>query len=215
MAGYFSRKRMPLGCSMAMVLIVIGTVVWLILWGVDTRRVPNEIALAELFQAQVSALGSGWAIASEGHLTSDSDMTRGLWVYEVEFEPYAAWLQFHTFRSPYLAERWFPPFPRLFGFEDGSDPPNGWDYVPPNADYFIIDCTPEVIPNSCYVLLRYQEYSLVYRTDVAGVMTLADLQRVIEVTDQFMANHLKSTRLEWGSRSVPTLAQLGMQSEID
>ena len=46
--------------------------------------------------------------------------------------------------------------------------------------------------------------------NVAGVMTLADLQHVLEVTDQFMANFLKKTRLERGNRPIPTLSELGL-----
>lgn len=209
MAGVTPRGKIALGC-LGSLAILSTAVVWLIIWKGDTRRVPTEIALGELLQAQISALGSGWSLDPQGHLTSDSDMTHGLWVYEAEFSPYAAWLQFHTFRNPYLAERWFPPFPRLFGFDDNGNPPIEWDYVPPHADRFIIDCTPEVIPKNCYVFVRYQEYSLVYKTNVAGVMTLADLQHVLEVTDQFMANFLKKTRLERGNRPIPTLSELGL-----
>lgn len=213
MAGVPLRGKARLGCSAVLALLVICMVSWLVFWGIDTHRVPNEIALGELVQAQTSAMGTRWSLEPGGHLTSDSDMTYGLWVYWAFFRPDAAWLQFHAFRNPSLAKRFFPPFPALSGLEKDGTPPNGWDYIPPNADDFFIDCTPEAVPRTCRIYIRYQEYSIIYETYVAGMMTLADLQHVLEVTDRFMANHLNSTRLEWGKRPTPTLLELGLQQD--
>lgn len=210
-------KATAIGCLIllsAFILLAIFIIAWFLPGLPGTKRTPHEIMLGDLIRGQETALNPGWTFIPRDTLTSDSDVTHGLWVYEALFarngSPYAAWLRIHTFGSPSLAKRWFPPAP-YDDLEGDGNLPEGWSYVPPHADQFVIDCTSEEVPASCTVYTVYREYSLVYTAGEAGSMTLEDLQYWLEATDQFMADFLESTSLVRGRRSIPTLSELGIR----
>jgi hypothetical protein len=201
------------GC--AAVLVIIALLVTMTLGCVSKSRVPHEIPLGTLLETQANALGPQWAVSATGSLFTDSDFTYGAWTYWTGFDHadyrYSSTLEFHTFRSPGLAKRWLSPSPMAVNVDKDGNPPTGWNYIPPHADRFILDCTPYSIPSFCYALIVYQEYSIVYGTDMAGAMTVEDLQRMLQATDDFMFNFLTTTRLERGRRQIPTLSELKLE----
>lgn len=199
-------------------LVIIGTVTGCAERFIGTKRVPREIPLGALLNAQVEALGPAWSLNTNNDMIdTNTNSTSGAWTYWTSLNNvnwrYDASLQFHTYRSPSLAKSHLSPSPMAVNVDKDGNLPLGWDYTPPNADRFILDCTPEPLPKGCYVLLVYQEYSFVFAVDIAEAASLEDLQRFLQVTDTFMADFLSSTELDQGRRRIPTLSELGIQPD--
>ena len=178
------------------------------------QRVPQEIPVLELVASQLDALGPQWSFSNETGLNTDTDLTDGVWNVYVGFD-HTDWRynisgEIHVFSNADQAKLSVWPSPMAFAVDTEGNTPTAWNYEPAHADRFILDCDDGSLPNYCLILLRYQEYSFVYAMDVAGAMTLADLQRFIQATDEFMYDYLSSTTLEPGRREVPTLDELGL-----
>lgn len=207
------RRRVGLGCLVALMM---GLLLIFVEIGsfIGTIRVPHEIPLEALLETQVEALGSDWTLDTDGTIYTDTDFTSAAWAYYADFDhtnwQYSAALEVHTFRSPGLAKSRLSPSPMAVNVVKDGNWPAGWSYVPPNADRFVLDCRGEPNLEGCYVLLVYQEYSMVYAIDIGTGTTLADLQRFLEATDAFMADFLATTTLEQGRRQAPTLFELGL-----
>lgn len=91
--------------------------------------------------------------------------------------------------------------------------PRGWSYRPPHANRFEFRCwggDSIAKPELCSFILGYEEYIIAFATDMVrdltreDVMTLKDLQQIMEVIDREMADYLKSSTLRPGPRLVPT-----------
>ena len=173
-----------------------------------TVQAPVDIPLEELIAAQLKELGPTW-FNDRSQLYTGDDFTKAMWAHYIKLDNddyrYGASEEIHVFSSTALAALWgSSPSPRSVNIDKGKDMPEGWSYVPVYADQFILDCSPEKTPDFCYFLLRYQKYSVVYGTDVAGVITLDDLQRLIRVTDEFMNDFIAETTLKRSTHQLPT-----------
>ncbi|HRO24449.1 MAG TPA: hypothetical protein PLR07_09165 [Promineifilum sp.] len=215
-------RRLIVSCGVGCIVILVATipiVKRVTNWLEPARRVPYDIPMKQLVDTQLAALGSQWSQRGRGSLNTDSDFTSGMWAVWLGFDHtdyrYNADEEIHVFYNASRAERNFSPSPMAVNIDKDGNPPIGWTYSPPHADRFVIDCSSEPVPKTCYLLLRYQEYVIVYATDVAGAMTLKDLQKLIEVTDSFMHKFLSETRLEPNVREIPTLSELGLSQEGD
>jgi len=207
------RKRVGLGCLVTL-MMGLPLVFMAIRSFIGTVRVPNEIPVEALLETQAKALGPDWTLDTDGTIYTDTDFTSAAWAYYADFDhtnwQYSAALEVHTFRSPSLAKSRLSPSPMAVNVVKDGNVPAGWGYVPPNADRFVLDCRGEPNLKGCYVLLVYQEYSMVYAIDIGTGTTLADLQRFLQATDAFMADFLATTTLKQGRRQVPTLSELGL-----
>lgn len=182
-----------------------------------TVRIPVEMPINELLDVQAKALGDQWVRqeTSIRNLYTDSSATSGLWTFATGFDHIdptvsSSIIEIHTFANPTLAQASLSPSPMAVNIDKAANPPDGWAYLPVNADRFILDCTDETpVPNHCYVLLRYEEYVIVYSTDLDGALSLSNLRRFLEATDDFMAQFLAETHLERGKRRVPNDSELG------
>lgn len=202
-----------LGC-IAILLLGLLLVLSVLRYFRSTVRVPREIPLGALLEMQAEALGPDWTVDTHGSIFTDTDFTSGVWTFWTSLDSpnrqYDATLEFHVFQRPDLAKARLSPSPMAVNVDKNGDLPTNWSYVPPHADRFVLDCTDEPIPEGCYGLLVYQEYSLVFAIDVAGAASLEDVQRFIEATDAFMYDFLSTTKLEAGRRQVPSPSQLGL-----
>ena len=203
--------RSAAGCAgilVVLLLILIST------WYMNARpmtRVPYNIPYQQLVQIQLETLGSAWT-GGDGGLHTEDIFTKGEWAFYGKLihsdYRYGASEELHTFANPLLARLWVFPSPRAVNIQEETARPSGWYYEPAHADRFFLDCSPEETPKFCYFLASYQEYSIVFGTDVAGAMTIEDLQRLIEATDEFMYGFLSNTTLEAGKRPIPALERL-------
>jgi hypothetical protein len=121
--------------------------------------------------------------------------------------------ELHVYRSPARAISRFAPPPLAVNVDQSGNQPPGWNYTPPHADRFVLGCTPEPVPERCDIRLVYEEYSFVISVYLAGAMSLADLQRFLQTTDDFMAEFLSTTKLERGRRQVPTPEELRLPED--
>ena len=207
-------RRLVIGGGVVILIIASLTIRCTFNWFEPARRVPREIPLGQLVETQQEALGPQWSQRDNVSLNTDSDFTSGVWAILWGFDHvdyrHNANEEIHTFYNLPRAERNKSPSPGAIYINKDGNPPPGWNYIPPHADRFVIDCRGETVIESCAVLLRYQEYAIVYYTNVADATTLEDLRRLLVATDEFMYDYLSSTTLEPGRREVPTLDELGL-----
>jgi len=167
-----------------------------------------EINIEQLVQNQLAAFPSG-VQTGEITINTDSDFTYARWAVTVRFYlPPQTWLQneeVHVFQNPMLAHLIRSPSPGSVAAWGAESLPEDWDYKPAHADRFHLRYVPEELgKGTYYVLVRYQEYTFFLQGQTSELFTLADLQRVLEVTDAEMAAFLKASALRPGSRRIPS-----------
>jgi len=172
-----------------------------------TQRKP-ELSIRHFLESQLEALPPGWTLG-KADIWTDTDFTWAQWAVAVNFK-YKKSLHFageeiHVFPNPYLAQIIERPSPSSVTAGTGYVP-MGWTYHPPHADQFEFGCSggDEVAqPEGCSLILRYEEYVIVFGTSIADYMTLEDLKRLLEVIDREMADFLQHSTLQPGPRKVP------------
>jgi len=180
----------------------------------STRREP-ELPVQQLLHKQLEAFPPGWTLGKIDVVT-DSDFTWARWAAVVNFwykdgvriSPGIDYAQeeIHVFRSAFMARVIPHPSPSSLSAAEGYIP-QGWSYHPLHADRFEFGCGGGdgfSQPEGCSLILRYEEYTIVFGAPIGDHMTLNDLQRILEVIDREMTNYLQSSTLRSGSRSVPT-----------
>lgn len=176
------------------------------------RREP-EIPVELLLEKQHAILGPEWTYTG-GYLWTDSDATLGLWSawmgfrhskYEHFFE------EIHVYSNSFWASIVRSPSPAAVNVEKHrTRTPEDWLYDPPHADWYSIDCEPVNSPDFCHYLVRYEEYIIYLASPITEYMTLDDLKEVVRVTDDWMYEYLKKSKLEEGSRGIPDQGELDL-----
>ncbi len=207
-----------IGCLIVMLsgMLALGGCAMLFLQ--STQREP-ELPIRQFLQRQLEAFPPTWTIVIGGdidYIHTDTDFTWASWAVTAAFwykdgvriSPGIAEAheEIHVFRSSFMARITPYPSPSSLSATEGSIP-QGWTYRPPHASRFEFGCVggdSVVQPEWCGFIVRYEEYIIVFSTPIRSYMTLEDLQRVLEVIDREMTNHLKNSTLRSGPRSVPT-----------
>jgi len=121
-----------------------------------TMRIPYELPVHELFEAQLQALGPTWT-QDHSKLYTDDLFTQADWALYTKFNHtdyhYGASEELHTFANPILAKVWSLPSPRSVNIDERGKRPPGWNYSPSYADEFVLDCSQEDIPRFCYLIV--------------------------------------------------------------
>ncbi len=194
----------------------------------STQREP-ELPIRQFLQRQIETFPSGWyveesdiviwtaaddphgkftnapwAVAADFWYKDGVRISKGLataheqiFVYKSSFDARTV-----SYPSEYWATYWEGWITSGAGYI-----PQGWSYRPPHADRFEFKCWGGdgiAKPELCSFILRYEEYIIVFDTPIADYMTLDNLQRILEVIDHEMTNHLENSTLRPGPRSVPT-----------
>jgi hypothetical protein len=182
----------------------------------STEREP-EIPINQFLRKQLEALPPGWSFqgVDVSDIETDTDFTWARWAIASGFQ-YKATLEtyrrdqiseeIHVFWNPFAARIILSPSPSSVYAGEGYVP-KGWSYHPPHASRFEFGCEDGdgiAQPEWCSLILRYDEYVIVFSTPIADYMTLDDLKRVLEVIDQEMSTYLQHSTLRPGPREVPS-----------
>jgi len=203
--------RWRVGCVGCLLVILLGS---LTLGGCAVRffqstyREP-ELPIRQLLHKQLEAFPQDWTL-SDLQIQTDSDFTWACWAVTANYN-YKRGLDFageeiHVFRNSFVAKAIPHPSPSSLSAGKGYIPQR-WTYRPPHADRFEFGCSGGdgiSQPEGCSLILRYEEYIIVFGTPVGSHMTLDDLRRILEVIDREMFDYLESSTLHPGPRSVPT-----------
>jgi len=174
----------------------------------STQREP-ELPVRQLLHRQLEAFPPGWTLG-KADIWTDTDFTWARWAVAVNFwykdDQIFAGEEVHIFRSSFAARITLSPSPPSVSAGKGYVP-KGWTYRPPHADRFEFGCKGGdgvSQPEGCSLILRYEEYIVVFATPIGSYMALDDLRRILEVIDREMFDYLESSTLHPGPRSVPT-----------
>lgn len=200
------------GCLLLFLLVGLGVGGCTVRFFQTMQREP-ELVVEQFLYKQLEALPPDWTPAwAPGELLiwTDTDFTWASWAIATGFN-YKRGLKYiheeiHVFRNSFAARIISYPSPSSLSAGEGYIP-KGWTYRPPHADRFEFGCRGGdgvSQPEGCSLILRYEEYIIVFSTPIGSYMTLDDLRRVLEVIDQEMSNHLKNSNLRPGPRPVPT-----------
>ncbi len=182
----------------------------------STQREP-EIPVNQFLRRQSEALPPGWSFQEEdvSNIETDTDFTWARWAissgfqYKATLETYGRdriFEEIHVFWNPFAAKVILSPSPGSVYAGKGYIP-ESWTYRPPHANRFEFGCEGGdgiAQPEWCSLILRYDEYVIVFSTPIVDYMTLDDLKQVLEVIDQEMYNYLQNSTLRPGPRQVPT-----------
>ncbi len=168
-----------------------------------------ELNIKDLLNSQILSIPENWSVNKE-EIWKDSDFTNARWAYVVRLnnngQLYPISEEIHVFTNPILAKIFRYPSPTSI-FTGNSYFPAGWKFRPTNADYFDISCSDDGkyvdITRICLVIIRYSEYTVVIRTPINTLMTYGDLEKYLEITDQYMNKFIVSSKLISGPNYVP------------
>ncbi len=173
-----------------------------------TQREP-ELPVKRLLRKQLEAMPPGWSLG-KADIWTDTDFTWASWAVAVNFryknERIFLREEIHIFSNPFAARIILRPSPPSVNAGKGYIP-NGWAYRPSHADQFEFGCgggDSVSQPEGCSLILRYEEYIIIFGTPIGSYMTLDDLKRVLEATDQEMSSYLETSTLRSGPRVAPT-----------
>ncbi len=201
-------KRTVIGCSVVPIILFIIITYFGIQVFKSYHRNP-KLNIEDLLNRQIVSLPGNWKVKSE-EILEDSDFTNARWANAVNLENneqiYPILEEIHIFANPILAKIYRYPSPTSI-FTNKSYFPAGWKYSPINADYFNISCSDDGkyvdITRICLVIIRYSEYTIVIRTPINTSMTYVDLEKYLEITDQYMNKFIKSSILISGPIIAP------------
>lgn len=155
----------------------------------------------QLLQRQFEVLPSGWIFPGSveaSEIMTDSDFTWGAWTVWSGFnrkDPRegSITIEVHAFRNHRLAKRIRWPSPII------SREPIQWDYRPPMADEFIVECSDQR-HQSCAFNMRYEEYRIILRLSIGEYISVKDVNRLLSVTDEFMQEYLANSTVSRGAQ---------------
>jgi hypothetical protein len=184
----------------------------------STWREP-ELPVEQFLQKQLEVLPPGWTLG-KSQIETDTDFTWARWVVTANFRYkkglHSAGEEIHVFSNSLAARIILRPSPPSVSAGKGYIP-RGWTYRPPHANRFEFGCSGGdglSQPEGCSLILRYEEYIVVFATPIGSHMTLDDLQRVLQAIDTEMSDYLERSTLRPGPRLVPARWDTSERTEL-